>query len=195
MTIAVLSAGAGNLGSVSNALDVLSIPFVTIGRPEELRNADALILPGVGSFGAVMERLSRAELVEPVIDYIGSGRPFLGICVGMQILFPSSEESPTIAGLGVIPGRVRKFLVGKVPQIGWNMVNSRLSAVLLSGYYYFVHSYYVAPESPEIVVGEADYHTPFVAVIARENIVATQFHPEKSGELGLRFLQAWVRSC
>ncbi len=166
-------------------------PSVT-SDPGEVALADALILPGVGAAADTMRNLREHKMVEPVREYIASGRPFFGVCMGQQALLTVSEEGGEHPCLDVIPGRVKKLPPGlKVPHMGWNTVRQRVAHPIFEGipddsYFYFVHSYYPQPDDESVVIGETEYGVTFASVLARDNIVATQFHPEKSGELGLR---------
>ena len=190
--IVVIDYGAGNLRSVARAvMHVGGDPTVT-ADPHEVADADALIVPGVGAAADTMRNLSEHGMVEPVRDYIASGRPFFGVCMGQQALLSVSEEGGEHECLGVIPGRVKKLPGGqKVPHMGWNTVRQRTSHPIFEGiadesYFYFLHSYYPQPEDESSVIGETEYGVTFASVLARDNIVATQFHPEKSGATGLR---------
>ncbi len=196
--VVIVDYGAGNLRSVSRAVaHVGHEPSVT-ADPADLRDADALILPGVGAAADTMRNLRERAMVEPVKAYIASGRPFFGVCMGQQALLSVSEEGGEHACLGVIPGRVRRLPPGqKVPHMGWNQVRQRAAHPIFAGipdesYFYFVHSYVPEPADPAVIVGETDYGVTFASVLARDNIVATQFHPEKSGELGLRMYKNFL---
>ena len=173
-------------------------PFVTC-EAQAIAEAEALILPGVGAACDTMRNLDQGGLVGPIREYIDSGRPFLGVCMGQQALLSVSEEGGEHACLNVIPGRVRRLPGGqKVPHMGWNQVRQRVAHPIFDGiedeaYFYFVHSYYPDPEQREVVIGETDYGVSFASVLARDNIVATQFHPEKSGTDGLRFYANFLR--
>ncbi|NPA15629.1 MAG: imidazole glycerol phosphate synthase subunit HisH [Deferribacteres bacterium] len=197
--IVVVDYGRGNLRSVEKALQKLGYATKVSSDPEEVVKADKLVLPGVGAFGDCMDNLSSYGLKEAVLDFIRSGKPFLGICLGLQLLFSESEEYGPVKGLDVIPGRVKRFPRGlKVPHMGWNTVrivreNPLLSGVPDNSYFYFVHSYYVAPESEDVVSTLTDYGLDFVSMINYENIFATQFHPEKSQKVGLRFLDNFAK--
>ncbi len=197
--IAIIDYGAGNLQSVKKALDYLGEPNLIAAKSSEIEAADALILPGVGSFGDAMQSLSDSGLLETVRAAALSDTPFLGICLGLQLLFPKSEESEGVKGLGVLPGKILKFpddMGLKIPQIGWNSINMRADCPLYSGvpqnaYVYFVHSYYLQAEDPQVVAATAEYGVTFHASVADEahRLYATQFHPEKSGAVGLRILR------
>lgn len=192
MKVVVVDYGAGNLHSVSRAVvNAGTRPLVT-SNPSYLDDAEAVIVPGVGAAADTMSNLRRTGFVEPIRDYISSGRPFLGVCMGQQALFDVSEEGGEHECLGILPGRVVRFSNGlKVPHMGWNQVRIIKHHPVFEGvddgsYFYFVHSYYPQPTDPDVVIGETEYGVNFASVIARDNIVATQFHPEKSGEAGLR---------
>ena len=190
--IAIIDCGIGNVQSVKNALDCLGVESVITSAAPEIGAADRVVLPGVGAFGAMMEALRERELIEVLKDYLSSGKPFLGICLGMQALFETSEESPGVSGLGVLKGSVQKFSLGKVPQMGWNSVLSRSPRLLGSGYGYFANSYYVVPADPGIVTATSEYGCSFTCAIESGSITAVQFHPEKSGDYGLHFLERWL---
>lgn len=197
--IAIIDYGAGNLQSVKKALDYLGEPNLITAKSSEIEAADALILPGVGSFGDAMQSLTDSGLLETVRAAALSDTPFLGICLGLQLLFPESEESKGVKGLGVLPGKIIKFpgdMGLKIPQIGWNSINIREGCKLYVGvpqnaYVYFVHSYYLQAADPEVVAATAEYGVTFHASVADEahRLYATQFHPEKSGAVGLRILR------
>jgi len=198
VTIAVLDYGIGNLRSAQKALEKVGASAVLTDDPEEVATAAAVVLPGVGAFGPCMEALRRSGLEKPARDAIDAGKPFLGICVGMQMLYDGSEESPEVAGMGVLAGRVRR-LEGDVkrPQMQWNILEGIGGAPMLAGieppaWMYFVHSY--APEMTPEVVATCEYGGPVVAAVQRGPLWATQFHPEKSGTNGLRLLANFVGS-
>ena len=192
--IVVVDYDAGNLRSVQRALEAVGQRPVVTSDPHEVERAEALVLPGVGSAQDCMRKLATRGLIQPLKDYAASGRPFLGVCVGLQLLFDGSEEGGGVECIGIVPGTVRRFphAAGlKAPQIGWNSVSFRVDHPLLRGipdgsYFYFVHSYYADPADPEITIGSADYGVDFAAIVARDNVLATQFHPEKSADFGLR---------
>ncbi len=197
--IAIIDYGAGNLQSVKKALDYLGEPNLITAKSSEIEAADALVLPGVGSFGDAMQSLTDSGLLETVRAAALSDTPFLGICLGLQLLFPESEESKGVKGLGVLPGKIIKFpgdMGLKIPQIGWNSINIREGCKLYAGvpqnaYVYFVHSYYLQAADHEVVAATAEYGVTFHASVADEahRLYATQFHPEKSGAVGLRILR------
>jgi glutamine amidotransferase len=191
--VVIVDYGAGNLRSVARAVAYNGYEPVVSCEARAVDSAEALILPGVGAACDTMRNLQQGGLVESIREYIASGRPFLGVCMGQQALLSVSEEGGEHACLDVIPGRVKKLPSGlKVPHMGWNRVWQRAPHPIFDGiddgaYFYFVHSYYPAPDDKSVVVGETEYGVPFASVLARDNLVATQFHPEKSGESGLRF--------
>jgi glutamine amidotransferase len=190
--IVVVDYDAGNLRSVQRALEAVGEHPRVTSDPRDVERAEALVLPGVGSAQDCMRKLAVRDLVEPLKAYTASGRPFLGVCVGLQLLFDGSEEGGGVECLGILPGTVKRFPRAnnlKVPQIGWNDVTFTREHPLLQGipngtYFYFVHSYYADP-SP-LTIGTAEYGVKFTAVIARDNVLAAQFHPEKSADLGLK---------
>lgn len=199
MKVVVVDYGAGNLHSVSRAVvNAGTRPLVT-SNAAYLKDAEALIVPGVGAAADTMANLRRSGFVEPIREYIASGRPFLGVCMGQQALFDVSEEGGEHECLGILPGRVVRFATGlKVPHMGWNQVRIAQPHPIFDGIadgsnFYFVHSYYPKPEDANVVIGETDYGVTFPSVIARDNVVATQFHPEKSGEAGLRMYANFLK--
>jgi glutamine amidotransferase len=191
----------GNLRSVQKACERVGASAEISRDPETLLRADKVILPGVGAFPDAMAELERCGLVVPLRACLDRGTPFLGICLGLQLLFDASTEGDASRGLGVIPGTVVRFDLPrdhKVPHMGWNQVQVRRRAPILEGiedgeYFYFVHSYYVAPQEAEVVAPETDYGGPFCSMVWRDNIFATQFHPEKSQRAGLRLLENFTR--
>jgi glutamine amidotransferase len=197
--IVIIDYGAGNLLSVANAITKLGYQPRITSDPAEVVKAGVVILPGVGAAGDTMDNLKRLKLVEPIRQLITEGRPFLGVCVGLQVLFTSTEEGGGHECLDIIPGRVCKLPSGlKIPHMGWNQVRQTLPHPLFEGIpdeanFYFVHSYYVEPEDKSLVVGETEYGVRLCSVIARGNLIATQFHPEKSGENGLKLYDNFIR--
>ncbi len=197
--ITFLDYGAGNVRSVINALESLGEKVKIVTRAEEIASAERLVFPGVGNFGSVMQVLDEKKLVEPLKEYLRSNRPFLGICIGLQALCEGSEEAPGMEGLGFLPGRVRRFETDlAVPHIGWNGVSCRRPSRIFDGLrgdekFYFVHSYHVSLREDRDVLTTTDYGYPFVSSIQRGNVIASQFHPEKSGEAGLRILKNFLR--
>lgn len=199
--LAVIDYGAGNLPSVLHALGHLGLKDMHLARtPDDLVGADKLILPGVGAFGAGMQQLHAQGLVEPIRAAVAAGTPYLGICLGMQFLFDSSDEMGDHAGLGILPGRVTRFENRpglKVPHMGWNQIDvCRPSPILADlpapAYAYFVHSYYCVPTDPAETTATVTYGDPFCVAVQRDNIYGVQFHPEKSQQTGLRLLQNYL---
>jgi len=192
--IAIIDYGSGNLRSIANAFRRIGADARVTSDPQILEAADALVLPGVGAFGSAMAKLE--DLRETLLRNIRDGKPFLGICLGLQVLLSESQESPGVQGLDLIPGRVIRIPPGnKVPHMGWNQLVIVKDSQLLEGaedeYFYFVHSYYAEP-STDVVVARTDYGVEMTAAIESDNIHATQFHPEKSGEAGLDVLRNFV---
>ncbi|MAE59802.1 MAG: imidazole glycerol phosphate synthase subunit HisH [Planctomycetaceae bacterium] len=196
--IAIINYGMGNLRSVQKALERLGHDARVIDEPREVAGADRLILPGVGAFKDAMANLRDQGWVGPVLEFVESGRPFLGICLGLQLLFDESEEDGQHEGLGVIGGRIVRFRPTdralKVPHMGWNTLEWSGDEALYRGltgpvYTYFVHSYYAEPTDASVVATVTDYDGPFCSSIHRENVYATQFHPEKSQRVGLTLLE------
>ena len=203
--IAIVDYQMGNLRSVQKAFESRGFEAVVTDDVGAMRDARGLVLPGVGAFGDCHRELKSRGLIDPLLEWIDSGRPFLGICLGLQLLLSGSDESETAPGLGIIPGRVRKFEAGelKVPHMGWNQVRYPrgndgegapgicpiFEGIPDGAYFYFVHSYYVDPDDPASVAGTTDYGMPFVSAVWRDNVFATQFHPEKSQEVGLKVIE------
>lgn len=194
--IVIIDYGMGNLHSVSKAVEAVGgVPIVTADK-KIISAAEKIILPGVGAFGDCMKNLQATGLVPELIKHIKSGKGFLGICLGMQLLFESSEESSGVAGLGIFKGAVKRLTTEyKVPHMGWNRLKlkaaSPLTAAADGSYVYFVHSFHAVPEDSNIITAVCDYGTEITAAVGRDNIQALQFHPEKSGEVGLKMLQAF----
>jgi len=189
--IAIIDYGSGNLRSISNAFRRIGADALVTSSSKTMDEADAIVLPGVGAFGSAMEKLEESR--ETILENIGEGKPFLGICLGLQVLLNESQESPGVRGLGLVPGRVLRIPPGnKVPHMGWNQLIIKRDSQLLDGvddeYFYFVHSYHAEPEG-DVVSATTDYGIEMTAVIEKDNIHATQFHPEKSGEAGLDILR------
>ena len=197
--IGIIDYGVGNLRSVEKAFDATGRTAVVSSDEQVLRQAERLVLPGVGAFGACMNALTERGFDELVRERVAAGTPLLGVCVGMQMLFEESEEFGATLGLGFLRGRVRRFsddLV--VPQVGWNQIRQRVPHPLFDGieddaFFYFVHSYYCEPAEDEVILGETDYGLPYASVVARENLCGVQFHPEKSQAAGLRLLSNFAR--
>jgi len=212
--IVVIDYGMGNLRSVSKALESLGASVRVTSDPSEVAAASKVILPGVGAFGAAMDELQRRQLAEPIKTAIGGGKPYLGICLGLQLLFEHSEEG-NVAGLGVLRGTVKRFAFNsqlatrnsqlKIPHMGWNQVTSGQWSVvsgqkkcpLLEGipdgsFFYFVHSYYAEPADRSVIAMESEYGVRFTAMVRKNNLYATQFHPEKSQAVGLKLLRNFI---
>ncbi len=199
--IAVIDYGAGNLQSVVKALHYIDCPTLVTNRTEEILNCDAALLPGVGSFGDAMDCMNRSGATEAVQQFVTTGKPFLGICLGLQLLFPESEESPSVKGLGLLEGSITRIPDAdktlKIPHMGWNSLDIRIHDGLYRGiegnpYVYFVHSYYLKAKDEGIVSARTEYGVSIDASVQQDNIYATQFHPEKSGRVGLQILQNFV---
>jgi len=202
--IVVIDYGMGNLHSVCKALEVAGARAKASSDPRDIAKAERIVFPGVGSFGEAMKELKRRKLIAPIKDAIVEGKPFLGLCLGLQLLFEESEEAPGVKGLCILRGEVKKFRSKdlKVPHMGWNNIAYSLklntgSVKLLKGvpkdaYMYFVHSYYVKPEDKNVMLTTTDYGINFVSGVCKGNIYALQFHPEKSQELGLRILKNFI---
>ena len=203
--ITIVDYGMGNLRSVKKAFENLGFPANVTRSPEEILNSNGLVLPGVGAFGDCMKNLEEYDLVEPIKAFIKTGKPFLGICLGLQLLFEESEESPGVKGLGVLRGKVVRFprleKEGlKVPHMGWNQVEIRKPTPVLKGipegsWFYFVHSYYPEPEDKSISSLKTHYGVEFTSAVQSENIFACQFHPEKSSTMGLKILDNFALLC
>jgi len=199
--IGIIDYGMGNLGSVCNAFRFLGAESRLVKAASDLEDCRSVVLPGVGAFGDCMRHLDAHGFVEPLRRWAASGKPFLGICLGLQVLFEGSEESPGTEGLGILPGTVKRFNVPselKVPQIGWNAVRqARPDCPLFrevedGAYFYFVHSFYVEPREKSVVAGRTGYGLDYCSVAWRGNLTAVQFHPEKSQSAGLRMLRNFI---
>jgi glutamine amidotransferase len=195
--IAIIDYGMGNLHSVSKAVERLGYEAVVTADAKEIMEADGAILPGVGAFGDAMQNLKNTGLEEVTKFYAASGKPLLGICLGMQLLFSESEEYGPHEGLGLLPGKVIRFKGDyKVPHMGWNKLSflqdSPLVKGLQEGHVYFVHSFHAKPEQSSDLLSTSDYHQPVTAIVGRGNVYGMQFHPEKSGELGMGLLKNFL---
>ncbi|MFA6141672.1 MAG: imidazole glycerol phosphate synthase subunit HisH [Candidatus Omnitrophota bacterium] len=203
--IAVIDYGMGNLRSVQKALELVGAKTLVTSKPADLKKCGKLVFPGVGSFGDAMKELKRLKLVDPIKDEIARGKPFLGLCLGLQLLFEKSEEAPGVKGLCVLKGESKKFKFKdkalKVPHMGWNNIGFRargsgpgiLKNVPKNAYMYFVHSYYVKPKDMKAILTTTDYGMKFASGVCKDNIYAFQFHPEKSQSVGLEILNNFVR--
>jgi len=195
MTLAIIDYGVGNLRSVEKAFAATGCAAIVSGDENVLREAQRLVLPGVGAFAACMKALKEHGLEQLVREKAGEGTPLLGVCVGMQMLFEESDEFGSTPGLGLLKGSVRRF--GKelvVPQVGWNRIYQKREHALFEGvedgaFCYFVHSFYCRPREEDVVVGETEYGRHYASVVAQENVCGVQFHPEKSQDVGLRMLR------
>ncbi len=195
--IAIIDYGAGNLQSVKKAFDFIGAESVITDNPETINACDRILLPGVGSFGDAMDSMAKSGLVETVKQNALSGKPFLGICLGLQLLFEESEESPGVKGLGIFKGKIKKFSSDmglKIPHIGWNSLEIKQKDTLFknvpeNSYVYFVHSYYLHAEDENDIATVTNYGIDFHSAVGKNNIFATQFHPEKSGDVGLQILK------
>ena len=200
MMIAIIDYGAGNIQSVSKALKHIGCDCFITNKKDEILSADGAVLPGVGSFGDTVDSLNKYGIKEAVIEFIKSGKPFLGICLGLQLLFPGSEESEGAEGLGVFDGTITKIPNSdglKIPHMGWNSLKITKDSRLFKGieenpYVYFVHSYFLNAADKSIVAAQTEYGVTIDAAVEKGNVFATQFHPEKSGNTGLRILKNFV---
>jgi glutamine amidotransferase len=200
--IAIIDYGMGNLRSVQKALEAVGQDAVVVSDPERIRRASKVILPGVGAFADAIAELQRTGLGQAFVEAVGQGKPCLGVCLGLQLLFDASEEDGEHRGLGLLRGRVVRFRSEpglKVPHMGWNTLRVRQASPLLEGLepdpsVYFVHSYHARPDDPGDVIAEADYPGPFAAMVGRDNLTAVQFHPEKSQRVGLTMYANFARA-
>ena len=197
--ITIVDYQMGNLRSVQKGIESVGGEAQISSDPDQIREAEKLILPGVGAFRDAMDEINRRGLADPIRDYVDSGKPFLGICLGLQLLFERGYEHGEHEGLGILPGEVVRFDLPdsyKVPHMGWNTVRRRSEAPILHDipddtHFYFVHSYYVRPADSALIALECEYGDPFCAMVWRDNLFATQFHPEKSQSEGLKLLRAF----
>ena len=194
--ITIIDYEAGNLKSICNMLEFLGEDYKISSDPNEIMSAEAIIFPGQGHFAQAMKNLNEKNLVDSIKYAIENNTRFLGICLGLQILFEKSEEAPDVEGLGIIKGEVKKFREGKIPQIGWNKIKpTENNSFLDEDYFYFVNSYYVAPQDETIISAISDYSIDFAASIEYKNLTAVQFHPEKSSEAGVKFFKKWLNKA
>jgi glutamine amidotransferase len=197
--IAIIDYGMGNLRSVEKALEKVGAQVTVTRDADEITAADKLVLPGVGAFGDAMKNLQKRGLVDVIRREVDAGKPFLGICLGLDLVFEESDEHGLHAGFGFLPGRVELLPTKmKIPHIGWNQINIRKESKLLAGipdgsYFYFVHSYAVVPREESDILCTTDYGCEFVSAVERDNITAVQFHPEKSSSLGLKILENFTK--
>ena len=199
--IAIIDYGAGNIQSVYKALKFIGADCKVTSDKDEILNADGAILPGVGSFGDAMDTMTKRGIKDTIIEYTKSGKPFLGICLGLQLLFPESEETPGVKGLDIFKGTITKIpnqnRTLKIPHMGWNNISIKQKNGIFKGiegepYVYFVHSFYLKAQDKDIVAATTQYGVDIDAAVQKGNIIATQFHPEKSGEVGLKMLKNFV---
>lgn len=199
--IAIIDYGAGNIQSVYKALKFIGADCKVTSDKDEILNADGAILPGVGSFGDAMDTMTKRGIKDTIIEYTKSGKPFLGICLGLQLLFPESEETPGVKGLDIFKGTITKIpnqnRTLKIPHMGWNNISIKQNNGIFKDiegepYVYFVHSFYLKAQDKDIVAATTQYGVEIDAAVQKGNIIATQFHPEKSGEVGLKMLKNFV---
>jgi glutamine amidotransferase len=198
--IAIIDYGAGNLRSVKKAFNHLEKDSIIADRPKDLDRADKIVLPGVGAFGAAVEKLKESGFYDATYNWLSENKPFLGICLGMQMLFEESLESKDTKGFGIFKGKCPRFKNGKVPQMGWNQINTERKSPLLRGipdksFFYFLHGYYVKVKDSELITATTDYYITYASIVEKGNVFGVQFHPEKSGEIGLKMLNNWVKAC
>ena len=197
--IAVIDYGAGNIRNVVNAINQLGYQILLTNDPAEVLSADTVILPGVGAAGDTVSSLKKLNLIEPVRRIIAENRSFMGICIGLQVLFTSTEEDGGQDCLDAFPGMVKKLPEGlKIPHMGWNQVKQKIDHPVFDGIpdnsnFYFVHSYYVDPEDKSLITGTTEYGVEFCSIIAKGNVIGTQFHPEKSGDIGLKIYDNFLK--
>lgn len=191
--IVIIDYNSGNIKSLGNMLSYLGCEYILSNKKEDILSAKKLLFPGQGHFAQAMDNLERSGLIDTIKTSINSGIDFLGICLGLQILFEKSEEAPNIEGLGIIKGEVKKFKTGKIPQVGWNKIQTTTNNSYLSDdYFYFVNSYYVEPLDKTIVSSKTNYEIEFCSSIQKDNLCAVQFHPEKSSNAGINFFKKWL---
>ena len=191
--IVIIDYNSGNIKSLGNMLSYLGCEYKLSNKKEDILSATKILFPGQGHFAQAMENLHKSGLIDTIKKSIENGVDFLGICLGLQILFEKSEEAPNVEGLGIIKGEVKKFQVEKIPQIGWNKIETtQNNNYLNSDYFYFVNSYYVVPEDKNIISSTTKYGIEFCSSIQRGNLCAVQFHPEKSSIAGVNFFKKWL---
>jgi glutamine amidotransferase len=208
MSVSIIDYGMGNLRSVQKGFEKIGAQAKVINTPQQIADAEAIVLPGVGAFKNCLENLDSLKLITPIIRSIESGKPFLGICLGLQILFTESEEFGSTSGLDIIKGKVIRFKTNtcdntphlKIPHMGWNSISIKketpyLKSIENETYLYFVHSYYVKPENEKVIATTTDYGVEFVSSILKDNIFACQFHPEKSQKAGLKILENFTTAA
>jgi len=200
--IAIIDYGMGNIHSVNKALELYGAKAVITNKPADIISSQKIVLPGVGAFGDAMQELEKQGLVEPIKEVIKNKKPFLGICLGMQLLFETSEEAPKIKGLGVLSGAINKFIATKdlrVPHMGWNSIKATgcplFKDIAPGASVYFCHSYYPAPADPAVIAATTDYGSTFTSAVWKDSLYGVQFHPEKSQAVGLKMLENFVKLC
>ena len=192
--IAIIDYESGNVKSIGNMLDFLGAKYEITSDKDKIKNVDKIIFPGQGHFAQAVKKLKAHDMVSFIQDLCSSGKEFLGICLGLQVLFEKSEEAPNVKGLSVFQGEVVKFAQGKTPQIGWSKIETTKADTLLANdYFYFVNSYYIKPKDNSIVSAWADYYIKYGAGVQCKNVVAVQFHPEKSSRAGMEFFKNWLK--
>lgn len=191
--VVIIDYGAGNVKSLGNMLEFLGAQYEITGDKNKILAAEKIIFPGQGHFEQALKKLEEHNMPDVIKEAISKGADFLGICLGLQVLFEKSEEAPGIKGLGIFKGEVKKFQKGKTPQIGWNNISvTPANTYLEDDYFYFVNSYYVVPEDKNIISSITNYHIDFCSSVQKDNICAVQFHPEKSSDAGIRFFKKWL---
>ena len=191
--IAIIDYEAGNVKSIGNMLEHLGFEYEITPDKDKIKKADKIIFPGQGHFEQAMSKLKQKDMISFIQDLTSGGKEFLGICLGLQVLFEKSEEAPNVDGLKIFEGEVLKFKKGKTPQIGWSEIKTTNANTLLSDeYFYFVNSYYVNPKNKSIISSYGKYHIDYAASVQYKNIVAVQFHPEKSSVQGMSFFKNWL---
>lgn len=192
--VIIIDYGAGNVKSLGNMLEFLGADYEITEDKEKILSAKKIIFPGQGHFEQAMNKLNAKNMPETIKKAISNGADFLGICLGLQVLFEKSEEAPNVEGLGIFRGEVKKFQTGKTPQIGWNNIKTTSTDTYLEDdYFYFVNSYYVVPQDKSIISSITNYHIDFCSSVQKDNVCAVQFHPEKSSDAGIRFFQKWLK--
>ncbi|MBQ3102427.1 imidazole glycerol phosphate synthase subunit HisH [bacterium] len=191
--MAIIDYGAGNVKSIKNILLQLGAEPILTNDPEVLLGADKIIFPGQGHFAQCMEQLQQTGLDVVIKKVIAEGKHFLGICLGLQVLFDKSEEAEGVRGLSIFSGEVKKFTQGNIPQVGWNKISVvQNNSALTNDYFYFVNSYYVVPDDEKIISSKTEYHIDFCSSVKSGNVSAVQFHPEKSADAGISFFKKWL---
>ena len=193
--VIIIDYGAGNVKSLGNMLEFLGMEYEITRDKNKILSAEKIIFPGQGHFEQAMKKLNECNMPEIIKGAISNGASFLGICLGLQVLFEKSEEAPNVAGLGIFKGEVKKFQIGKTPQIGWNKIKTQgANTYLKDDYFYFVNSYYVVPKDKNIISSITNYHIDFCSSVQKDNVCAVQFHPEKSSNAGVEFFKNWLNN-